>query len=80
MQFSFYVALKLCFTINDTWSIAMMYLNVLLTAFKNEKKRVEALQKLLADLPNCNRMLLSWIFVHMLHVVNLVSDFHLKLF
>lgn len=40
-------------------------------ALKNEKKRVEALCKLLGELPNCNRMLLSWIFVHMLHVVNL---------
>ncbi|XP_054708372.1 ralA-binding protein 1-like isoform X2 [Uloborus diversus] len=40
-------------------------------ALKNEKKREETLMKLLEQLPNCNRLLLSWIFVHMLHVVKM---------
>ncbi|XP_035220527.1 ralA-binding protein 1-like [Stegodyphus dumicola] len=40
-------------------------------ALKNERKKVETLEKLLNELPNCNRLLLSWIFVHMLHVISL---------
>lgn len=38
---------------------------------KNEVERVEMLFKLIDSLPSCNRLLLSWIFVHMLHVVQL---------
>ncbi|KAF8790796.1 ralA-binding protein 1-like [Argiope bruennichi] len=38
---------------------------------KNEQKKVETLQKLVNELPNCNRLLLSWIFIHMKHVMAL---------
>ncbi|CAL1277273.1 unnamed protein product [Larinioides sclopetarius] len=40
-------------------------------ALKNEQKKVETLQKLVNELPNCNRLLLSWIFIHMKHVMAL---------
>ncbi|KAG8176502.1 hypothetical protein JTE90_006339 [Oedothorax gibbosus] len=40
-------------------------------ALKNELKKKELLQKLLNELPVCNRLLLSWIVVHMQHVIAL---------
>lgn len=40
-------------------------------ALKNEQKKLETLQKLMNELPNCNRLLLSWIFIHMQHVMSL---------
>ncbi|GFT16991.1 ralA-binding protein 1-A [Nephila pilipes] len=40
-------------------------------ALKNEQKKLETLQKLMNELPNCNRLLLSWIFIHMQHVMAL---------
>ncbi|XP_070536424.1 ralA-binding protein 1-like isoform X2 [Ptychodera flava] len=35
----------------------------------DEKARIEAFQKLLNELPECNRTLLTWVFVHMSHVI-----------
>ncbi|GFQ79037.1 ralA-binding protein 1-A [Trichonephila clavata] len=40
-------------------------------ALKNEQKKLETLQRLINELPNCNRLLLSWIFIHMRHVMSL---------
>ncbi|GFY50883.1 ralA-binding protein 1-A [Trichonephila inaurata madagascariensis] len=40
-------------------------------ALKNEQKKLETLQRLMNELPNCNRLLLSWIFIHMQHVMSL---------
>ena len=45
-----------------------------LAAFRNEKKRVESFKKLIEELPECNRLLLSWMIVHMTHVIERVSD------
>lgn len=39
---------------------------------KDSKKKVEVLKKLIEDLPVCNRTLLSWIFVHMGHIIERV--------
>lgn len=40
---------------------------------KDETKRVEAIQRLIEQLPVPNRCLLSWVFVHMTNVIRLVS-------
>ncbi|KAL3887084.1 hypothetical protein ACJMK2_027040 [Sinanodonta woodiana] len=39
------------------------------STIKSEKKRVEAFHKLIHELPVCNRLLLSWMIVHMTHVI-----------
>ncbi|XP_055882821.1 ralA-binding protein 1-like [Biomphalaria glabrata] len=44
------------------------------STFKNNKKKVEAFSKLIADLPTCNRLLLSWMIVHMTHVIELAKE------
>lgn len=38
---------------------------------KDETKRVEAIQKLIEQLPTPNRLLLSWVFVHMTNVIRM---------
>ncbi|KAH9368103.1 hypothetical protein HPB48_013741 [Haemaphysalis longicornis] len=38
---------------------------------KDETKRVEAMQKLIEQLPTPNRLLLSWVFVHMTNVIRM---------
>ena len=43
------------------------------SAIKNEKKKVEMFIRLVEDLPTCNRLLLSWMIVHMTHIIELVS-------
>ena len=42
-------------------------------AVKNEKKKVEMFIRLIEELPACNRLLLSWMIVHMTHIIELVS-------
>lgn len=39
------------------------------STFRNDKKRVESFKKLIEELPECNRLLLSWMIVHMTHVI-----------
>lgn len=39
------------------------------SVIKSEKKRVEQFLKLIDDLPVCNKTLLSWMIVHMKHVI-----------
>ncbi|KAK3578376.1 hypothetical protein CHS0354_025470 [Potamilus streckersoni] len=39
------------------------------STIKSEKKRVESFHKLINELPVCNRLLLSWMIVHMTHVI-----------
>ena len=50
-----------------------------LTAIKNVKEKVEQFEMLLRELPQANRVLLSWMIVHMTHVIARVyfTDFHL---
>ena len=43
------------------------------TVIKNNQKKVEAFHRLICDLPTCNRLLLSWMIVHMAHVIDLVN-------
>ncbi|KAL1426405.1 hypothetical protein MTO96_003409 [Rhipicephalus appendiculatus] len=40
-------------------------------AIKDETRRVETIQKLIEQLPNPNRLLLSWVFVHMTNVLRM---------
>ncbi|GAB6019388.1 hypothetical protein CHUAL_000972 [Chamberlinius hualienensis] len=40
---------------------------------KDDQKRKDALKKLINELPVCNLLLLSWIFVHMSHIIQLES-------
>lgn len=40
-------------------------------AIKDETRRVEMIQKLIEQLPNPNRLLLSWVFVHMTNVLRM---------
>jgi len=40
-----------------------------LTAIKNVKEKVEQFELLLQELPVANRVLLSWMIVHMTHVI-----------
>lgn len=44
------------------------------STIKNNKKKVEAFTRLIADLPTCNRLLLSWMIVHMTHVIDLAQE------
>jgi len=39
------------------------------SAMKQTQKRVEGMKNLLQKLPDCNRVLIQWIFVHMVHVI-----------
>ncbi|KAK3094980.1 hypothetical protein FSP39_008678 [Pinctada imbricata] len=39
------------------------------SVIRGEKLRVEAFRKLIKDLPPCNRLLLSWMIVHMTHII-----------
>lgn len=58
----------------------MVLTNFLLPKFeeasviKNNKKKVEAFQRLINELPTCNRLLLSWMIVHMSHVIELAKE------
>lgn len=38
---------------------------------KNEQKKVEIISKLIESLPKCNRVLLSYVFIHMLHIIQM---------
>ncbi|XP_067140765.1 ralA-binding protein 1 isoform X2 [Centruroides vittatus] len=40
-------------------------------ALKNEQRKVEIISKLIESLPKCNRLLLSYVFIHMLHIIQL---------
>ncbi|KAH9512836.1 hypothetical protein Btru_036716 [Bulinus truncatus] len=44
------------------------------STFKNNKKKVESFTKLISELPTCNRLLLSWMIVHMTHVIELAKE------
>ncbi|XP_005106675.1 ralA-binding protein 1 [Aplysia californica] len=44
------------------------------SVIKNSKKKVEAFYRLICDMPNCNRLLLSWMIVHMSHVIELAKE------
>ncbi|CAL1528879.1 unnamed protein product [Lymnaea stagnalis] len=44
------------------------------STIKNSKKKVEGFSKLITDLPTCNRLLLSWMIVHMTHVIELAKE------
>ncbi|XP_064595875.1 ralA-binding protein 1-like [Liolophura sinensis] len=39
------------------------------STLKTDAKRLEAFRKLLEELPLCNRLLLSWMIVHMTHII-----------
>ena len=39
------------------------------SASSNPQKRIEGMKQLIASLPECNRALLTWIFIHMGHVI-----------
>ncbi|XP_013382474.1 ralA-binding protein 1 isoform X2 [Lingula anatina] len=41
---------------------------------KQPKQQVERLKKLISELPECNRLLLSWMMVHMTHVIQREKD------
>ncbi|XP_046350266.2 ralA-binding protein 1-like isoform X1 [Haliotis rufescens] len=41
------------------------------STIKNEKRRIEQFKKLIEELPICNRLLLSWMIVHMTHIIEL---------
>ena len=45
------------------------------TAIKNVKEKVEQFENLLRDLPLASRVLLSWMIVHMTHVIARVTSF-----
>lgn len=45
----------------------------ILPAQKNVKLKVEQFQELIEELPTPNRLLLSWIIVHMMHIIQRVS-------
>ncbi|XP_041374372.1 ralA-binding protein 1-A-like isoform X2 [Gigantopelta aegis] len=44
------------------------------STIKNNKKRVEQFRKLIDELPTCNRLLLSWMIVHMTHIIELQKE------
>ncbi|XP_059179463.1 ralA-binding protein 1-like [Physella acuta] len=44
------------------------------STYKSNKKKVEGFSKLINDLPTCNRLLLSWMIVHMTHVIELHKE------
>ena len=48
------------------------------SAVKNVKQKVEQFQQLIEQLPPPNRLLLSWMIVHMTHVIAKVSHVSLK--
>ena len=56
-------------------SLAHFLLYLFVLAFRNEKKRVESFKRLIEELPECNKLLLSWMIVHMTHVIERVSKF-----
>ncbi|XP_060602729.1 ralA-binding protein 1-A-like isoform X5 [Ruditapes philippinarum] len=39
------------------------------STIRNERRRIEGFLKLINELPQCNRLLLSWMIVHMTHVI-----------
>lgn len=40
------------------------------STIRNERRRIEAFLKLISNLPQCNKLLLSWMIVHMTHVID----------
>ncbi|XP_076463673.1 uncharacterized protein LOC143295884 isoform X2 [Babylonia areolata] len=44
------------------------------STIKNEKKKVEMFIRLIDELPACNRLLLSWMIVHMTHIIELQKE------
>ncbi|XP_052802767.1 ralA-binding protein 1-like isoform X2 [Mya arenaria] len=39
------------------------------STIRNERRRIESFLHLIGELPECNRLLLSWMIVHMTHVI-----------
>jgi len=54
-----------------------MFAEICLTAIKNVKEKVEQFELLLQELPLANRVLLSWMIVHMTHVIARVCINHI---
>lgn len=54
-----------------------------ITAVPNDELRIEEFQGVLKELPACNYALLSWIIVHLVHVLDhvsyILSESHLSL-
>ncbi|KAL8580758.1 hypothetical protein ACOMHN_018430 [Nucella lapillus] len=44
------------------------------STIKNEKKKVDTFIRLIDELPACNRLLLSWMIVHMTHIIELQKE------
>nr|KAG5707292.1 hypothetical protein BaRGS_000066 [Batillaria attramentaria] len=44
------------------------------STIKSERKKVETLIRLIEELPACNRLLLSWMIVHMTHIIELQKE------
>ncbi|KAK7096270.1 ralA-binding protein 1-like [Littorina saxatilis] len=44
------------------------------STIKNEKKKVDTFIRLINELPACNRLLLSWMIVHMTHIIELQKE------
>lgn len=47
----------------------------LISVIKNDAKCIEQFQALIDMLPTCNRLLLSWMIVHMTHIIKRVGRF-----
>jgi len=50
-----------------------LWIIIFVSAIRNERRRIEAFTKLTDYLPQCNKLLLSWMIVHMTHVIERVS-------
>ena len=48
---------------------------ILLLAIKNVKQKLEGTQNLIDELPTCNRLLLSWMIVHMTNIIAMVISY-----
>jgi len=44
------------------------------SVIKNKAARVSTFQRLVSEMPVCNRLLLSWVIVHMNHVIQLAKE------
>ncbi len=51
------------------YDITMTWVTVFVSAIKNVKQKVENFQQLLEKLPVPNRFLLSWMIIHMTHII-----------
>lgn len=50
-----------------------MRLHCLLIVVRGEIARCDTFRRLINELPTCNRLLLSWMIVHMTHVIQRVG-------